>query len=231
MSWFCHRLFDDFSHYTSTYSAATLTYGETQTLFHRYRMDQRHAQLNVVTWHYHLYAIRQIASTGNVRGTEVKLWTVTFKERRVTATFVFGQNIHFRLKLEVRLNRTGLGQNLTTLNFVTLGATQQNANVLTSTTFVEQLAEHFNAGTDGFGGIFQTHNFQLFADFNNAALNTTGYNSTATGDGEYVFNGHQEGLVNSTLRLRDVSIQSLNQLLNSAGTQLIVVFAIQSHQR
>ena len=116
--------------------------------------------LNVVTWHYHFNAFRQFAVTSHVSGTEVELWTVAFEERSVTTAFFFAQNVHFSVELGVRLDRTWLDQNLATLNVVTLGTTQQNAAVLASTTFVEQLAEHFNTGAGGGGGVTQTNDFQ-----------------------------------------------------------------------
>jgi hypothetical protein len=41
---------------------------------------------------------------------------------------------------------------LTTLDVFTLGAAQQHADVVASLTLVEQLAEHFHAGTGGLDG-------------------------------------------------------------------------------
>ncbi len=129
----------------------------------------------------------------------------------------------------MRLDRTWLDQNLATLNFVTLGAAQQDAAVLASTTFVQQLAEHLNAGAGGGGGWTQTNDFQGVLNADDTTLDTTGNNGTTTRDREDVFDRHQERLVNGTNWLRDVGIQSLNQLLNSAGTHFVVVFAFQSH--
>src|SRR5690606_35595070 len=94
-------------------------------------------------------------------------------------------------------------------------------NVLTSTTFVEQLTEHFNTGTSGLHGIFDTHDFHFFTHLDDATLYTTGYYSTTARDREYVFDRHQERLINRTLRLRNVLIQSFNQLLDRSGTHLV----------
>src|SRR5690606_2448091 len=131
----------------------------------------------------------------------------------------------------MRCYRVWLAQYLATLNFVTLGTTKQNTHVLTRTTFVEQLAEHFNTGTGSFGGVFQTNDCDLFTYFNNTALHTTSYHSTATRDREHVFYWHQEGLIDSTYRLRNVSIQRFNQLTHSRSPQTVVILAIQCHQR
>ena len=110
----------------------------------------------------------------------------------MTTTFFFAQHVHFALELGVRLDGARHTQNLTTLNVVTLGTTQQNTNVLTSTTFVQQLAEHLNTGTNGLHGIFDTDDFHFVTNLDDATLNTTGYNRTATRDGEHVLDRHQE---------------------------------------
>src|SRR3546814_7363843 len=59
-----------------------------------------------------------------------------------------------------------------------------HAAVLASTTFVEQLAEHFNAGAGSFLSVAQTDDLNFFLDADDATLNTTSHNSTATGDRE-----------------------------------------------
>src|SRR5690606_33637000 len=151
--------------------------------------------------------------TGNVCGAEVELRTVAFEERRMTATFVFGQHVDFGFKVGVRGDGAWLGQYLTALNFVTLGAAQQHTDVLARTTFVEQLAEHFDTCTGGFGGVFDADDFNFFAHFDNAALDTTSHYCTATGDGEDVFDWHQERHVDCALGLGDVLVQGLYQLL------------------
>src|SRR5690606_8714904 len=116
----------------------------------------------------------------HVSGTEVELRTVAFEERSVTTAFFLRQNVDFCGELGVRPNRTWLGQNLTTLNVVTLGTTQQNAAVLASTTFVQQLAEHFNTGAGSLGGWTQTNDLDFFLDADDATLNTAGNNGTTT---------------------------------------------------
>ncbi len=147
----------------------------------------------------------------------------------MTTAFFFAQYVDFSFELGVRLNRTWLNQNLATLNVVTLGTTQQNAAVLASTTFVEQLTEHFNTGAGGDGSVTQTNDFQWILNLNDTALDTTSHNSTTTGDREYVFDWHQERLVDNTNWIWDVAVQSLNQFTNGRGAHFVVVFAFQSH--
>eukprot|EP00906_Rhabdomonas_costata_P008052 RCo011492 len=96
----------------------------------------------------------------------------------MTATFFFGQYVYFGFKLGMRVDGAWFSQYLTTLYVVTFSTTQQNTYVLTCTTFVQQLTEHFNTGTSGFGSLFQTYDFHFFTNFDDTALNTTGYYCT-----------------------------------------------------
>src|SRR5690606_15602838 len=83
----------------------------------------------------------------------------------------------------------------------------------------------------GFGGVFNANDFNFLAHFDDAALNTTGHHGSATGDGEHVFNWHQEGLVNRTLGFRDVGIQGFHEFFHGGGAHFVVVLAFQRHQR
>src|SRR5690554_7835574 len=109
----------------------------------------------------------------------------------MTTTLFFGQYVHFTLEHSVRLDGARYTQNLTTLNVVTLGTTQQNTYVLTGTTFVQQLAEHLNTSTGSLGGVADTHDFHFVTYLDDATLNTASYNGTTTGDGEYVLDRHR----------------------------------------
>src|SRR5690606_8282505 len=175
-----NRLLDDLGNHAGAYGTAAFANRETQTVFHGDRSDQGDNHLHVVARHHHLNAFRQFAVTGDVSGTEVELRTVALEERGVTTTFFLGQHVHFAFELGVRLDGARLGQNLTTLHVFTLGAAQQHAHVLTGTTLVEQLAEHFNARARGLDGILDTDNFHFFLNAHDTALDTTGYHGTAT---------------------------------------------------
>src|SRR5262245_30610455 len=106
---------------------ATLTDGEAQALFHRDRADQLHLHLDVVPRHDHLNAFRQLHKSRHVRRAEVELRAVALEERRTTAALFLRQHVHLGLEAHVRGDRTGLGQNLATLDFLTLRTTQQHA--------------------------------------------------------------------------------------------------------
>ena len=74
------------------------------SFFHRNRVDQLHSDRYVVTRHHHLFAFWQLDRSCHVRRTEVELGAVVVKERRMTATFVFGQDVDLAGEVGVRLD-------------------------------------------------------------------------------------------------------------------------------
>ncbi len=88
-------------------------------------MDQGNNHFDVVARHYHLYAFRQFDGASHVSSTEVELRTVAFEERSMTAAFVFGQDVHFRFELGVRVDGARLSQYLTTFDFFTFDTTSK----------------------------------------------------------------------------------------------------------
>src|SRR5690554_738752 len=225
------RLLDNLGDHAGTNGTAAFTNREAQAIFHGDRSDQGNSHFHVVTRHYHFNAFRQFTRTGYISSPEVELRTVALEERSMTTTFFFGQYVHFTLELGVRLDGARYTQNLTTLNVVTLGTTQQNTDVLTGTTFVQQLAEHLNTSTGGLGGVADTHDFHFVTHLDDATLYTASYYGTTTRDREYVLDRHQERLIDRTLRLRDVGIQGFYQLLNRGSTHLVCRLTFEKNQR
>src|SRR6266571_955933 len=188
---FAQDLGDD----TSADGTAAFANCETQAFFHRDRVDQLDGDRHVIAWHDHFFVRWQLDRTGHVRGTEVELWTIVVEERGVTAAFVLRQHIDLAGEVVVRLDRTWLGQNLATLHVFTLGAAQQQADVVARLALVQQLAEHFHAGAGGLHGVLDADDFDLFADLDDAALNATGHHGAAARDREHVFDWHQDSAV------------------------------------
>ena len=126
----------------------------------------------------------------------------------------------------MRGDGAGLGQHLAALDFFTLGAAQQHADVVAGLALVEQLAEHFDAGAGGLEGGLDADDFDFFADLDDAALDTAGHDGAATGDGEYVFHRHQEGAVDGALGLGDVAVERFGQR-KMAGSPSVALVAFQ----
>ncbi len=75
----------------------------------------------------------------------------------MTAAFIFGQHIHFRLELLVGRDGLGRGENLAAFHFFTLDAAQQHTDVIASFALIKQLAEHFHTGAGGSLSRLDTH--------------------------------------------------------------------------
>ena len=139
------ELLDDGNYTAGTNGSAAFTDSEGKTLLHSYGMDQFDGHLYVITRHAHLCASRQFANAGNVSCTEVELRSVVVEERCMTAAFILGQNVNLSGEFVVAGNSAGFCQNLSSFDFSSLNASQQNTDVVTSFILIQQLTEHFNA--------------------------------------------------------------------------------------
>jgi len=109
-------LLQDLGYNTGANCAAAFTYREAQTFFHGDGCNQFTHDPGVVAGHDHFGAFRQADYSRYVSGPEVKLGTVPFKERSVTAALVLGQNVYLGLKLGVGSNGTWLSQYLSLIH-------------------------------------------------------------------------------------------------------------------
>src|SRR5664280_1538968 len=185
---------------TGAHGAAALADGEAQALLHGDRLDQGDAHLGVVTGHDHLDAFGQSDDAGDVGGPEVELRPVVVEERRVPATLVLAQDVNLGLDL------------------LALDAAQQQADVVAGAALVEQLAKHLDTGDRrALDLLLDADDLDRLADLDHAALDPTGDHGAAAGDGEDVFDRHQERLVDVALGLRDGGVTGVHQLEDGAG--------------
>ena len=140
----------------------------------------------------------------------------------MTAAFIFGQNVYLSGEFCVRMNAAWFGEDLASFDVFTINTTEQSADVVACHSLVEGLSEHFNAGYDGFGRFFlQADDFSRVADFDGTTFNSACSNCATAGDGEYVFDWHQEWFISVTFRSRDVFVNSLHQV-----TDLLFIFRV-----
>src|SRR3954447_2594737 len=206
-------LLDDLGDAAGADGAATLTDGEPQALLHGDGLDELHRHLGVVAGHDHLGAGGQRHDARHVRRPEVELGTVVVEERRATATLALREDVDRSLEVGVRGDRTGLHDDLAALDVLALDAAQEQTDVVTGLALVEQLAEHLDAGDGGLRrGRTDADDLDLLVHLDDAALHTTGDDGAATGDGEDVLDGHEEGLVDLTLRLGDRGVDRVHEL-------------------
>src|SRR5215217_8200482 len=159
-----YYLGEDLGNHAGADGTAAFADCEAQAFFHRDRVDQLDGDRHVIAWHDHFLVRWQLDRAGHVGGT------VVVEERGVTAAFIFRQNVDLAGEVVVRLDRARLGQDLATLDVFTLGAAQQQADVVASLTLVQQLAEHFHAGAGRFHGVDDADDFDFFANLDHATF-------------------------------------------------------------
>ena len=215
-----------------TNGTAAFTDSETQALFDGNRSDQFHIHFDVIARHAHLGAFRQGDDASNVSGTEIELRTIVVEERGMTAAFFFLQDVNLATEFGVRMDGAGFAQNLAALDLSSLDTTQQGSDVIASLSEVKQFSEHLNTGNNGLEFLFlQTNNLNLFGEFQNASLNSTGSNSTTTGDGEDVLDWHQEWQVFVSLWGWDVLVNCIHQLIDWSVSRVgRIIWSFQSLQ-
>jgi hypothetical protein len=80
----------------------------------------------------------------------------------------------------MRRDRARDRQYLTSLYFLSLRASQQHANVLTRSAFVQQLTEHLNTRTRRRHRLFYTNDLYFIAYRHNTSLNATRHYRAST---------------------------------------------------
>src|SRR5579859_7040743 len=169
----------------------------------------------VVTGHDHCDAVRQLHFAGDVRGPEEELRLVPAEERRVPTALVLAQDVDLTFEFLPRPNRARSSNHLTTLDIGALDASQQQADVLPSFALGQRFVERLDAGADAFESVAQAQDFDLLANPDDALLDLAGCHRATALDGVNAFDGHEEWFVDVTLRLRDVTVQGVQQLANA----------------
>ena len=206
-------LLDDLDHLACTDGTAALADSELLALVHSDRGDELDGDLDVIARHNHLHTLGKHDLTGDVKRTDEELRTIVVVERSVAAAFVLLQDVDLSLEHSVRSDGLGLGHDLTSLDFLLVDTTEEETYVVTSLTLVEELAEHLDTGDDSLTRLIcETDELDRVADVDGTSLDTTGNDSTTTSDGEDVLDRHKEGLVNKTLRKRNVAVNSVHEL-------------------
>ena len=121
--------------------------------------------------------------------------------------------------------RARFNQTLTTLDVSSLNTTKQSTDVITSLSLIKQLTEHLDTSYNSLTSLLvNTNDLNLIVQFQSTTLNTAGSNSTTTCDGEYVLDRHQERLICSTYRIRNVGIYSVHELHDLVAPLAVRIF-------
>jgi len=149
----------------------------------------------------------------------------------MATALVLGEDVHLGLVMRVRRDAAGLGADHSALDLFALRAAQQDADVVAGDALVEDLAEHLDAGHDGLDRLVaHADDLDLLADTDLAALDATGGDGAATGDGEHVLDRHEERLVDVALRLRQIRVEGVRELEDALAPRA-VVFATAALER
>src|SRR5271157_5003096 len=202
----------DFRYRAGAHRAAALANREAQPLVHGDGRDQLHRQVHVVARHHHLRALRQLRHPRHVRRAEVELRPVSLEERRVPPSLFLAQHVHPPVERRVRRDRPRLGNHLPALHFVLFHAPQQQAHVVPSHPFIQQLLEHFHARHHRLARLAEADNFHFLADFALAPLDAPRHHRPTALYREDVLDRHQERLVQHALRYRNVAVHRVHQL-------------------
>src|SRR5581483_5733451 len=194
------------------HGAAALADGKAKPFLQRHRHHQLHRHLDVVAWHHHLDAFRELDAAGDVCGADVELRPVAREERCVAAALILGEDVDLALKFSVRRDGAGRRQHLAALDLLALNAAQQAADVIAGAAFIQNLAEHLDSGDHRLAGVSEADDLDFIAGLDDSALDTAGDHGAASLDAENVLYRHQERQVRRALRLRDVAIDSVHQL-------------------
>ena len=219
----CARLVENLGDLTRTYRTATFADSEAETYVESHGVDEFNRDFHVVTGHYHFNAFGEVNFTRAVHRAEIELGTVLVTEGSVTTTFFLLEDVDRSLELLVGLDNTGVGDHHTTLDFLLVDTTEEETNVVTSFTLIEELAEHFHTSYNRLLVFTETEDLNFVTNLNDTSFYTTSSNSTTTSDREHVFNRHQEGLIAIARRLLNPFVNSVHEVHYAFNTLSITV--------
>ena len=161
------------------------------------------------------------SKSGLTSGTDEDLGTVVSVETSVTTTLLLGQDVHGDEELLVRGDGTGLDDNHTTVDILTLDTTEQKTGVVTSAGLVARLLEGLDVGDLGLDGdLVLADKLDFGILLQGTTLDTTGNDGTTAGDREDILNGHEEGLLKISLGSGDPLVDSVHQVVDLGGSNL-----------
>src|SRR3954453_11756528 len=180
------QLFDYLGDDTRADGSPALSNGEPEALVHGDRLNELDLHLGVLTRRHELAALGKLDDAGHIGRAEVELRPIAGDERRVTAALLLLQAVDLRLVLRMRRDRAGLAEHLPALDLLTLGASEQRADVVAGAALVEDLAEHLDAGDPRLGRVGDPDDLDLVARVDDALLDAASCDGAAAGDREDV---------------------------------------------
>jgi hypothetical protein len=214
------HLFENTRDETSGNCPSALTHVEPLALLQDVGLVQFANHLDVVAGHDLL-----LASIGGalgpcecarlVGGPDEHLRSVVVAEASVATALLLAQHVHGDEEALVGLDLAGHGDDHAATDVLALDATEKETGVVACARLVAGLLEGLDVGDLGLdaGGAFADKlDFAVLLE--DTALHTAGDNSSTSGNGEDVLNGHEEGLLGVTGGGGDPAVDGLEQLVN-----------------
>src|SRR5262249_854082 len=105
-------LFNNFCYDPRSNRSPAFTDGEFQAFVHCDWGDQLDLNADIVSWHHHLGAFRQLAHAGDISRAKIKWRPVSVEKRRMSTALLFSKYICFRIEQRVRSDAAGFSQDL-----------------------------------------------------------------------------------------------------------------------
>jgi hypothetical protein len=212
-------LTEDTGDETSGDCAATLAHVEALALLENVGLVELADHLDVVTGHDELGgvlgALGPCEGARLVGGADEHLGPVVVAETGMAATLFLAEDVHGDEELPLGLDLAGDGDDHTATDVLALDTTEQETGVVTSTRLVARLLEGLDVGDlglDGRGALADELDFLV--PLQDTALDTARNDGTATGNGEDVLDGHEEGLLGVTGGGGDPGVDGLEELID-----------------
>ena len=181
---------------------------------------------DIIAGHGHFYALGEGDSAGDVGSTDVELGTIAGEEGRMPAALIAAEDVDLGFEEGVRGDGLRSGEDLAALDIISFDTAQEAADVIAGLAGVQDFTEHFDAGNDGGLDIaLDADDFDNLAGFDLAAFDTAGDDGTAALDVEDIFDRHQEGLVDSAGRSRDVFVYGFHEFEDGGECRVFGIVA------
>ena len=182
-----------------------------------------HVDLQVVTWHGHLYSVGQDDVGGAVGCSNESLGSVSREEWLGSATLVGLQDVDLSGEAPSDLEGLGLGEAHSSLDLILGQTSEEDSNVVSSLGLVHLLVEGLDTSDSG-GGVLSINSDQVdvLVHLEDTLLDGSSTDGSSSGDIDRVVDGHEEVF----LGLSDWDLESLvhcvDKLLDGINSDLLV---------
>lgn len=202
-------------------SSTTLTNSEALTNKDGQGVRELHLESQVVARHGHLDVIRKRNVDGAISRTDEALRPVARKEGLGATTLIALQHVDLTLEVTAHLHGAGLGKAHTTTDLLLGDTSEQHTDVVTSLRGIHLLVEGLNTSNSGRNMLSSnTNQMNILIQLEGTLLNSTRADGTSTGDVDRLINGHEELLVDESLRQLEGVIHRIDQILHGLLAEL-----------